>query len=556
MNETLQRWIQGFSAYLAGLSAKKKLFIGIVGCLVLVASVITGVILNQDPYQLLYSELQAEDSKAVAKKLGEQSIPYQTSNDGGSISVPASRVAAARMELAKAGLPGQEVVGFEKFDNSTLGMSSYVQRIQYVRAVQGELTRSIERLASVRRARVHISVPPKKTFLEEEEAPKASVMLELRQGQVPSKGEINGIAHLVASAVEGLKVNEVTIVDTQGNFLHRPEDENAQGLSSSLLEMERGIESEYEKRVVELLTPIVGFGKIRAKVTAEMDPSRVNTTEETYDPEKTVVRNALKNDESSQGSRPNPIGIPGSRSNLPGAEAQNPQVPEAHTASEHNIENKNYAIPKKIQTVDKPSGSIKRLSVAVVVDGYYAKGAGKNDAQVFTPRSEEELKRLQEIVGNAVGYDSQRRDSINITSLPFKVTDLSPTEEVPPAGLNTQEFVHQLIRNGLIALVVLLFFMLVVRPFLKWATLSDVQKEINLLPKTIAELESARRDDGVLSLTKAASVLEESEPLDKKEEEDLKKRIVDRLTETPRKGFRIVQDWLDDDVVLPKPEAA
>ncbi len=556
MNETLQRWIQGFSVYMAGLSTKKKIFIGIIGGLVCVAGVVTAVVMNQDPYQLLYSELQAEDSKAIAKKLGEQSIPYQTSNDGGSISVPASKVATARMELAKAGLPGQEVVGFEKFDNSTLGMSSYVQRIQYVRAVQGELTRSIERLASVRRARVHIRVPPKKTFLEEEEAPKASVVLELRQGQNPSKGEINGIAHLVASAVEGLKVNEITIVDTQGNFLHRPEDDNNQGLSSSLLEMERGIESEYEKRVVELLTPIVGFGKVRAKVTAEMDPSRVNTTEETYDPEKAVVRNAIKNEENSHGSRPNPIGIPGSRSNLPGAEAQNPPMPMANTTSEHNVENKNYAIPKKIQTVDKPSGSIKRLSVAVVVDGYYAKGATKTD-QVFTPRSEEELKRIQEIVGNAVGYDSQRRDSINISSLPFKVTDLSTQDEVAPAGtVNTQEFTHQLIRNGLIAVVVLLFFLLVVRPFLKWATLSDVQKEINLLPKTIAEIEAARRDDGVLSLTKAASVLEESEPLDKKEEEDLKKRIVDKLGLAPRKGFRIVQDWLDDDAAMPKPEAA
>ncbi len=555
MNENIQRWIQRSSAYLAGLSTTKKVFIGIISVLLIISSVIGAVVMNQDPYQLLYSELQAEDSKAIAKKLGEQSIPYQTSNDGGSILVPASRVAAARMELAKAGLPGQEVVGFEKFDNSTLGMSSYVQRIQYIRAVQGELTRSIERLASVRRARVHISVPPKKTFLEEEEAPKASVMLELRQGQMPSKGEINGIAHLVASAVEGLKVNEVTIVDTQGNFLHRPEDDNAQGLSSSLLEMERGIESEYEKRVVELLTPVVGYGKVRAKVTAEMDPSRVNTTEETYDPEKAVLRNTLKNDETSQGARPNPIGIPGSRSNLPGAEVQNPPVPMSTSNTEHDIENKNYAIPKKIQTVDKPSGEIKRLTVAVVVDGYYTKG-GKAD-QVFTPRSEDELKRLQEIVANAVGYDSQRRDSINISSLPFKVTDITPADEVPNASVvNTQEFTHQLIRNGLIALVVLLFFILVVRPFLKWATLSDIQKETTLFPKTVAELEAAQRDEGVLSLSKAASVLEEGEPLDKQEEEDLKKRIVDKLGLGPRKGFRIVQDWLDEDIALPKPEAA
>ena len=170
---------------------------GIIGIMAL------SMIMKHDPQQILYSDLHQEDAKAISKKLSEQNIAYRISDDSRSITVAASQVYKARMELAKEGLPGQDVGGFEKFDATTIGMSSYVQKIQYVRAIQGELTRSIQRLASVKAARVHISIPPKKVFMEEEEPPKASVILELQPGMSPSKTEVIGIANLVASAVEG-----------------------------------------------------------------------------------------------------------------------------------------------------------------------------------------------------------------------------------------------------------------------------------------------------------------------------------------------------------------
>jgi len=554
MNEQLQSWLLGAKTWLTGLSPQKKILLAVVGCLTLIAGVATSLVMSQDPYQLLYGDLQGEDSKAVTKKLSEQSIPYRASADGSDVFVPASKVSAARMELAKAGVPGQDVVGFEKFDATTIGMSSYIQRIQYIRAVQGELTRSIQRLASVKRARVHISVPPKKTFLEEEEAPKASVVLELKSGQMPSKTETTGIAHLVASAVEGLKVNQVTIVDTKGNFLHKPDDPGNQMMSTALLETQRSIESEYEKRILDILSPVVGMGKVRAKVTAEIDSSRVNTMEETYDPDKAVVKQSLKNDEVTNGSRPNPIGIPGSRSNLPGTENTNPQIPMANSSSEKNMLNNNYAIPKKIQTTDKPSGNIKRLTVAVIVDGYYPKGVG-GTTDSFSPRTEEELKRLQEIVANAVGFDTQRRDSITVSSLPFGVPEVLPIEDPLPTGFLLQEFSQHAFRNGLIGLVLMLFFFVVVRPLLRWATVSDIEKEINVLPTTIAELEASRRDEGMLTLSRAAAQLEESEPIEKKEEEELRKKILEKLDNSPRKGIRIVQDWLEE-VDQAVPEAA
>ena len=183
--------------------------------------------------------------------------------------------------------------------------------------------------------------------------------------------------------MEGLKVSQVTIVDTHGNLLQRPDDETIPGVSTALLEMERSIESEYEKRIEDILTPVIGMGKVRAKVTAEIDPSRINTTEESYDADKAVARNVLRNDEVNQGSRPNPVGIPGSRSNLPGTEVQNPPVPMATTSNEKNMQNTSYAIPRKVMITDKPSGNIKRLTVAVVVDGVYNKTTGAKEA--FSP---------------------------------------------------------------------------------------------------------------------------------------------------------------------------
>jgi len=566
MNETLTRFLESAKAYFNSMPRQKKIFSAAAAAFVVVGLATMVTLLKRDPLQVLYSDLRPEESKNVAKKLSEQNISYQVNEDNSTVLVPASQVYKARMELAKEGLPGQDLVGFEKFDNSTIGMSSYVQKIQYVRAVQGELTRSIQRLASVKTARVHISVPPKKTFLEEEDPPKASVVLELRNGMTPSKQEITGMAHLVASAVEGLKVNQITIVDTKGNFLHRPEDNTNPGIPTALLEMQRSIETEYERRVEEMLTPVVGYGKVRAKVTAEIDPSRVNTTEETFDPDKVVARSVTKMDESNTGSRPNPMGIPGSRSNLPGTETNNPPVPMATSNNEKNTSTANYAVPRKIQVVDKPSGSIKRLTVAVVVDGYYNKTPNAT-TETFAPRTEDELRRIQDLVANAVGFDAQRRDSITVSSMPFKNSDLNVTETEPVPGFSWQNLKSPLIRNGLIALVLLSFMFMVLRPFLKWVTGADEKRkaaeaEVTTLPKTVEEMEAAVQAEGSPDIAVNADLIAQMEKNDQednvvrdifaetdsqKEEKRLKNLILERIEKSPKKGFRIIQEWLEEE---------
>lgn len=576
MNDKLKQFFEAAKDRFFSMPKQRQLFAVLGLGSVLLGILALGTLVKRDPLQLLFSELKPEEVKNVSKKLSEQNISFQLSEDNSTILVPASQVYKARMELAKEGLPGQDLVGFEKFDGSTIGMSSYVQKIQYVRAVQGELTRSIQRLASVKSARVHISVPPKKTFLEEEDPPKASVVMELKNGMGLSKQEVIGVAHLVASAVEGLKVNQVTIVDTKGNFLHRPEQENNSAIPTAFLEMQRAIEMEYERRIEEMLTPVVGFGKMKAKVTAEIDPSRVNTTEETFDPDKVVARTLTKTDESNTGSRPNPMGIPGSRSNLPGAEATTPPVPMATSSNEKNSSNASYAIPRKIQVVDKPSGSIKRLTVAVVVDGYY-NSSPESKGEVFSPRPEEELRRIQDLVANAVGFDAQRRDSINVSSMPFKGADIQIEKEEPLPLWNLRNLQSPLIRNGLIALVLLSFVVLVMRPFVKWLISKEAGQKQELAtpfyPQTVEALESAVQSglsaDTILSETSVASAetneellkqMQENESKDnvirdlfketesKKEEKQLRDLILEQLEKSPKKGFRVVQEWIEEDL--------
>ncbi len=569
MNETLTKILTALRSWWEKQSPGTKTGIFAVGGFAVLAALAVSLVQARDPYQVLYSDLQPEEARAVAKKLGEEKIHHTLSSDNSAVSVPTSQVAKARMELAKAGLPGNSVVGFEKFDSATLGMSSYVQRIQYVRAVQGELTRSIQQLASVKRARVHISIPPKKTFLEEEEPPKASVILELKRGQHPSKSEVNGIAHLVASAVEGLKVMNVSIVDTLGNFLHRPEADNgAAGLSTALLESQRAMEAEYEKRVEEILTPVVGLGKVRAKVAAEVDPSRVNTTEESFDAEKAAVRNIVKNDEVIQGSKPNPGGIAGSRSNLPGAETPAPPLPMANSSTEKNVSNISYSIPRKIQVTDKPSGGLKRLTVAVIVDGYYQTVDGKEQ---FTPRSDEELKRIQQLVGNSVGFDEQRRDSITVSCLPFRPTELTP-EEAPVTEVGWWKSQPTFFKVGIIFLAAMvplfLGLLLVLR---RKPRKKAIETTVNEFPKTVAQIQAEVSGAAVLSAPGAGAVTNpaeaalagetaaahgELESPEKQEEIDLRKKIVERLAITPKKGLAVVEDWLEEPMVESENKAA
>ncbi len=546
---------------LLGLSLGKRVALATFVALLAGALTFSSHVLRQDPMQPLYTDLQSEDLRNILRVLGEKNIPYEVSSDQKSVSTPKSMVATARMELAKKGLPEQATVGFEKFDHSTLGMSNYVQRIQYVRALQGELIRSIDRLDAVKSSRVHISIPPKKTFLEDDTPPKASVVIEMRNGKRLSKQEIAAISHLVASAVEGLTVSRVAILDTKGRFLHSPEDSNDAAVSAAMLDEERSLETDYEKRIEELLTPVVGYGKVRAKVAVQMDLSRKNSTEETYDADKSAVENVQKQDESSSGTRPNAGGVVGSRSNVPGQNgtATSP-LPSTTTSTSRSTKNTRYAIPKKVQVVDVPSGGIKRLTVSVLVDGHYTEApavatpSGTKTPQSkttpsakpsFTPLSEDEMNRIKEIVQNAVGFDAERRDSITVTCLPFQ--NLETGEDGIEKHPWWEGSLGVVLKNSVLGLLFALFFFGMIRPFLKWFVTKETEKQLTVLPKTVDEIAIARQDQSIRALAKAANLFDVTQTIEKHETDDLKKRIEERLGQVPAKGGRIIQDWVDED---------
>ncbi len=291
-----------------------------------------------------------------------------------------------------------------------------------------------------------------------------------------------------------------------------------------------------------------------------------------------------KMDESNTGSRPNPMGIPGSRSNLPGTETNNPQVPMASSNNEKNSSSASYAIPRKVQVIDKPSGSIKRLTVAVVVDGYYTK-APNSTVENFAPRTEEELKRLQELVANAVGFDADRRDSITVSSLPFSSQDLKQMDPEVSPTFQWTDLRNPMVRNGLIALVVLSFLFLVLRPFLKWMSLAKREEAMDIgvamTPQTVEELQAAvgamQREKGTAMEAEASlsgdtsnliAQMEKNDQEDnkvkdlfadteaKKEEKRLRNLIVEKMEKSPKKGFLIIQEWLEEEVERRSAEVA
>jgi flagellar M-ring protein FliF len=263
------------------------------------------------------------------------------------------------------------------------------------------------------------------------------------------------------------------------------------------------------------------------------------------------------------------MGIPGSRSNLPGAEVQNQSMPMSTSSNERNSSNANYAIPRKIQIVDKPSGSIKRLTVAVVVDGLYTK-TNNTPGETFTPRPEEELRRIQDLVANAVGFDTERRDSITVSSMPFNSTDLKDAEPEQTPAVSLKNLNSPLVRSGVITLIALTFLLLVLRPFLKWISLAQEKKEseleeLTMVPRTVGEIEAAvlaQKPDGIVSESKSEDLKNQmeknnedgevikgvfAETESKREEKQLRNLILENLEKSPKKGFRIIQDWLDED---------
>lgn len=417
---------------------------------------------------LLYGELDGQESGQIVAQLEQQGIPYKVSADGGSILVPADQVGRVRVAMAEQGLPSGGSVGYEIFDRSeTLGTTSFVQNVNHLRALEGELARTIRSIAQVQQARVHLVLPKRELFSRDRAEPSASIVVSLRGGSRLSQEQIYSIQHLVAAAVQSLQPNDVSIVDSNGALLAKSggEDEMA-ALATNAEEMQRGYETRLARTIEELLERSVGPGNVRAEVSAEMDFDRITENAEVYDPDGQVVRSTQTVEETADaqdGQVAEPITI---GNNLP----DNALAPlgdgDGSAESSSRIEETvNYEISRTVRTHVRESGLVRRLSLAVLVNGIV--GLDADDEPTYEPRSAEEMEQLAALVRSATGFEEERGDSLEIVNLRF--ADLEAPEGGVDAfalfGLQQAELLRfaELLILGVVAILVLL---LVVRPML------------------------------------------------------------------------------------------
>jgi len=450
------------------------------------AAAIAGVVLfvswiQQADYQVLYSGLAESDAGGIVQKLKELKVPYKL--EAGSIMVPADRVYDLRLQLASQGLPHGGGVGFELFDKTDFGATDFVQKLNYRRALQGELSRTVMSLSEVEQARVHLAIPEKSLFVQEGNNPSASVLIKLRPGRTLSQGQIQGIVHLVSSSIEGLNPKDVTVVDSRGEMLTRPSASDLAGLSSSQLEYQRNYEKEMESRVLGILEPVVGRNKVRAKATAALDFTKVEKTEEKFDPDGQVIRSEQKSTEKSTSGGTG--GVPGVTSNLPGRNAA--QAGSSQAGSQKQHETTNYEISKVTSHTVNASGELKKLSVAVIVDGVYAEQEGSKEKK-YAPRSEEDLKKYEDLVRKAVGFTSNRGDEVKVVNMQFEGL---PQEETAPVSRPVLPYIMTAAKYIAPVIAVVLLFMFLTKLLNKMTPSSEVRPAGISLPGTVADIEKA-----------------------------------------------------------------
>jgi len=469
--------------------------------------------IQKSDYQVLYSNLSEEDAGQIVQKLQEQKIPYRAA--GGSVMVPSDRVYDLRLQLASQGIPQGGGIGFELFDKTTFTTTDFVQKLNYRRALQGELSRTVRALAEVEQCRIHLAVPEKSLFQRDDDRPKASVLVKLRPGRRLSQGQVQGIVHLVSSSVEGLQPRDVAVVDQQGEMLTTTGGDIL-GMTNSQLEFQRGLEKDLEQRILGILEPVVGKGKARAKVAALVDFRKVEKTEERFDPDGQIVRSEQRNLEKSATGKTS--GVPGVTSNVPAKSA--PQGSSNQTQTEKKTETVNYEISKVTSHVVTAPGEIRKLSVAVLVDGTSTAQAGAKE-RAYKPRTEEELRQIEDTVKRVVGFTAERGDEVRVVNMPFET---SVPEELAEGPREIMPIIATAARYLVPLVAVVLLFLFVLRPLIKILGVSSAATSRMELPKTVAELERA------LELP----------------ERNSRERVVEWARQNPQQAASLIKGWIQE----------
>ena len=414
---------------------------------------------------LLYGDLEMTDSAEIVERLESMGVPYRLRRDGSEILVPADQALRLRMAMAEEGLPSGGSVGSEIFDRvDSLGTTSFVQEVNRLRALEGELARTIRSISQVKSARVHLVIPRRELFSRERSEPSASIILMMERGAALERSQVLAIQHLVAAAVPRLKPSAISIVDDHGTLLARGTEDDPTTLltGTRATEMRIAYENRMARSIENLLQQSLGYGKVRAEVTAELDFDQITRNSETYDPDGQVVRSTQLIEEESRstdGQGEAPVTV---ANNLPDAELALPGTgPQSMSETLRTEETINYEISRTVETHVRETGKVRRLSVAVLVDGTYE--TGPDGTVTYLPRSAEELGQIETRVRSAMGYDAARGDTVEIVNMRFADAVPMAEDETLFLGL-TRDDLMKIAELGVIGLIGVLFLLLVVRP--------------------------------------------------------------------------------------------
>ncbi len=478
-------------------------------------------------YKLLYANLSDKDGGAVLAQLTQLNVPYKITEGGAAITVPADKVHDVRLKLAQSGLPKGTTSGFELMDNARFGQTQFQERLTFQRGLEGELVRSISSLSAVASARVHLALPQQNGFFREQQRPSASVLVQLHPGRTLDRAQIAGIVHLVSSSVPELSPKAVSVLDSSGSLLSASSSDGpTQGLDAHQLQYVQQVESSYVKRVMDIIEPVLGRDNVRANVTAEIDFSQTEATDELFKPNQgnapAAVR-SLQSSESVNGAGAQPAGVPGAASNQPPVPATAPLTgasapltpaqggATAPTTRRDNV--MNYELDKTVRVTRAATGIVKRLNTAVVVNHRVVTDAkGKTTS---TPLSADEIEKLTALVQESIGFNKDRGDSLKLINAPFRVEAMPKVEPLPAWK---QPWLTDLIRAaavpGALALIALLVVTGIIKPAIKAANTVPVGSQVDTVvadppnlaapPKNPLSLEAPANDRRVLDARELA----------------------------------------------------
>lgn len=439
------------------------LMVGFAACVALAVAI---VLWSQKPsYRMLYGNLSDQEVLEISTALDQAGIKYEVNGATGSIMVDAPQVHEARMKLAASGLPKGSGTGYELLDKEQgFGTSQFIETARYQRAIEGELAKTIGSLNNVQSARVHLAIPKQSAFVRDRKKPSASVMLSLYQGRVMSADQASSIAHLVASSVPNLEVEDVTVVDQNGRLLTKEEENGDLGRSNTQLEYRKNLEADYIKRILDIIEPIVGAGKVKAQVAADLDFTVTEQTQESYNPDLPAIRSEQTVEEENVGAGSN--GVPGTLTNQP-PQAGNTVAPAADAAGNAPRNSarrsvRNYELDKTISHTRHQVGAVRRLSAAIVIDEKVTRDAA--GAVSSTPLSQAEMDKITALVKEAIGFDANRGDSVNVINAAF----MAPPELVAAEpSLLDEPWIWDAGKQLLGIVAVLLIIFVVLRPVLR-----------------------------------------------------------------------------------------